>query len=385
MEDARKAADEHRDSAERDASVRLQEAEAVYEEQRARAAKAAADFETTLAGRRSAAEDEFTQKMGEAQGRLDEMSDLAERTRLDAEGTRAQAAKEAGRLTEDAHEAAAQIISEAKATAERIRSDSERELAAATQRRDSINSQLANVRQMLATLTGTAPFSLTGLADAPDEAWVGSDEEPGRPTTVSLTVEPNEATAAQESERAGRRRARRRGGRGERGRPRPQLTLSRAGGPVVALALTGRACQPAFPFEPAECRLVPCRSRPRPSSCSVPPATWPGASCCPGCSTSSRPGLMRDVTVVGTSLDEHDRDSFIEFAHQAVTEFGGDDGDTDGWSEFAKLLHWSPGEAGPRACVAPSRRPRASRTGEFERLHYLSRAAEGRAVGGRTS
>ena len=30
---------------------------------------------------------------------------------------------------------------------------------------------------MLATLTGTAPFSLTGLADAPDEAWIGSDTE----------------------------------------------------------------------------------------------------------------------------------------------------------------------------------------------------------------
>jgi DivIVA domain-containing protein len=177
VEDARKAADEHRDSAERDASVRLQEAEAVYEEQRARAAKAAADFETTLAGRRSAAEDEFTQKMGEAQGRLDEVGELAERTRLDAESTRAQATKEAGRLVEDAREAAAQIVSEAKATAERIRTDSERELAAATQRRDSINSQLANVRQMLATLTGTAPFSLTGLADAPDEAWIGSDTE----------------------------------------------------------------------------------------------------------------------------------------------------------------------------------------------------------------
>ena len=56
---------------------------------------------------------------------------------------------------------------------------------------------------------------------------------------------------------------------------------------------------------------------------------------------------MRDVTVVGTSLDEHDRDSFIEFAHQAVAEFGGDDGDTDGWSEFAKLLHWSPGDDRP--------------------------------------
>ena len=73
VEDARKAADEHRDSAERDASVRLQQAEAVYEEQRARAAKAAADFETTLAGRRQAAEDEFTQKMGDSQVRFDEI------------------------------------------------------------------------------------------------------------------------------------------------------------------------------------------------------------------------------------------------------------------------------------------------------------------------
>ena len=199
VEDARKAADDHRDSAERDASVRLQEAEAVYEEQRARAAKAAADFETTLAGRRSAAEDEFTQKMSEAQGRLDEMSDLAERTRLDAEGTRTQAAKEAGRLTEDAHEAAAQIISEAKATAERIRSDSDRELAAATQRRDSINSQLANVRQMLATLTGTAPFSLTGLADAPDEAWVGAEDE-APADGEQATVDADEADGAPESD-----------------------------------------------------------------------------------------------------------------------------------------------------------------------------------------
>jgi glucose-6-phosphate 1-dehydrogenase len=59
-------------------------------------------------------------------------------------------------------------------------------------------------------------------------------------------------------------------------------------------------------------------------------------------------GLMRDVQVVGTSLDDHDRDSFIEFAHQAVQEFAGDDGDTDGWTEFSKLLHWAPGDRGPQ-------------------------------------
>jgi len=41
----------------------------------------------------------------------------------------------------------------------RFFADSERELAAATQRRDSINQQLVNVRQMLATLSGTAGFT----------------------------------------------------------------------------------------------------------------------------------------------------------------------------------------------------------------------------------
>ena len=48
------------------------------------------------------------------------------------------------------------IVAEAKATAERIRTESERELCGATQRRDSINAQLTNVRQMLATLTGAS-------------------------------------------------------------------------------------------------------------------------------------------------------------------------------------------------------------------------------------
>jgi hypothetical protein len=49
------------------------------------------------------------------------------------------------------------MVAEARATADRVRAESERELAAAAQRRDSINAQLSNVRQMLATLTGTVP------------------------------------------------------------------------------------------------------------------------------------------------------------------------------------------------------------------------------------
>jgi DivIVA domain-containing protein len=192
-EEAKKSADEHRDGAERDASVRLQEAEAVYEEQRARAAKAAADFETTLAGRRKSAEDEFTQKMAESQARLDEANELAERTRTDADQARVEAAREASRLVEEARHEAARIVGDAKATAERVRADSDRELTAASQRRDSINAQLANVRQMLATLTGTAAMPLTAFGADDDEVTTDevATDEVDSPAPVAGSAEPD--------------------------------------------------------------------------------------------------------------------------------------------------------------------------------------------------
>jgi hypothetical protein len=59
-----------------------------------------------------------------------------------------------------------------------VRTDSERELSAASQRRDSINAQLANVRQMLATLTGTAAMPLTAFG-ADDEEAGATDEAHG--------------------------------------------------------------------------------------------------------------------------------------------------------------------------------------------------------------
>ena len=48
------------------------------------------------------------------------------------------------------------IVAEAVSRADRIREESERELAAHVQRRNAINAQLTNVRQMLATLSGTS-------------------------------------------------------------------------------------------------------------------------------------------------------------------------------------------------------------------------------------
>ena len=93
---------------------------------------------------------------------------------------------QARRTLVEAEERAESIVREARSNADRVRSDSERELAAATQRRDSINAQLTNVRQMLATLSGSA----TGFIVDPipedsthsDEAEVQeeSDEDTGR-------------------------------------------------------------------------------------------------------------------------------------------------------------------------------------------------------------
>ena len=174
LEDARRTADDRIDSADRDAAARLQEAEAIYEDQRAKAAKAAADFETTLAVRRRGAEAEFTEQMSEAQHRLEELEQHIASSRSQAESAHEEAVREARRIVDEAQQQANAIIGDAKTTATRIRSESERELAAASQRRDSINAQLSNVRQMLATLTGGAALSLDAITGPVSE---DSDEQ----------------------------------------------------------------------------------------------------------------------------------------------------------------------------------------------------------------
>lgn len=207
LEDARRAADERIDAADRDAAARLQEAEAVYEDQRARAAQAATDFETTLAARRTAAEQEFKQRMSDTERRLEEAEKFLGDARAEAEATGNDAAREARRIVSEAEQQASQIVSDAKSTAARVRSDSERELAAATQRRDSINAQLANVRQMLATLTGVAPSNvLDAFAEVGEGAQDGAvdgngaDSDPGAMVPEQKTAydEQTDVSAAEE-------------------------------------------------------------------------------------------------------------------------------------------------------------------------------------------
>ena len=76
----------------------------------------------------------------------------------------------------DAQTDASSLLSEAKRRAEGIRQNSERELAAATARRDSITAQLANVRQMLATLGGPQTAFADPLNPRSAQAWTSETD-----------------------------------------------------------------------------------------------------------------------------------------------------------------------------------------------------------------
>jgi len=156
LEDARRRADSILDDADRQATARREEAEAVYERARAKSAAAAADFETTLATRRDTSAQEFAVQIAAAEQQLAAVQQQAEQTRIDSELRQHEATTKSSHQLSEAKAQAESMVAEAKTKAERIREDSERVLVAATQRRDSINAQLTNVRQMLATLSGGA-------------------------------------------------------------------------------------------------------------------------------------------------------------------------------------------------------------------------------------
>ncbi len=83
-------------------------------------------------------------------------------------------------------------------------------------------------------------------------------------------------------------------------------------------------------------------------------------------------GLLPQLRIVGTSLDEHTTESFVALAHEAVMEFSGDDGDMAAWPEFSKLLHWAPGTEGTSGLRAAVEKAEADWDGDRVRLHYLS-------------
>lgn len=196
VENARRQADELLDAADREAAARREEAEAVYEHQRARAAAAAAEFETTLAERRDKSAADFTRALAAQDQALAAAQDQLETALREAEGVRTAAHGEASDVLGSAREEAHQLLSAAKERAEKVRRESDRELAAAASRRDAITAQLSNVRQMLGTLGGTAILNpLT--APAGDDGYVAAPAAlPDDAAAPEVESEPSEATRA---------------------------------------------------------------------------------------------------------------------------------------------------------------------------------------------
>ena len=183
---AQRRADEILDHADREAATRREEAEAVFESQQARAAQAAADFEHTLAERRDAAAADFSVVMGQREDQLKAADENLKNSENEAMRVVADASSQAEAIRSKAQREAEELVNEARMKAERIRRDSDREIAAVTQRRDSINAQLSNVRQMLATLGGGAALAaVDGLQE---------------PTAVESPAEPMDVPAEEPAE-----------------------------------------------------------------------------------------------------------------------------------------------------------------------------------------
>ncbi len=173
VEGARRQADEILDHADREATARREEAEAVYEHQRARAAAAAADFEKTLAERRDKAAAEFSAQMQANEQVLARAEERLVAFEAEADRLRQESRDQAESLLRTARDEATTLVEQARGSAERIRRESQRELSAATARRDAITAQLHNVRQMLATLGAgqvADPFAEPDAGDTPATA-----------------------------------------------------------------------------------------------------------------------------------------------------------------------------------------------------------------------
>lgn len=154
--DARAEADQLMEDAQSHAATRRNEGEALYERHRAQAAAAAADFESTMAQRRQQSTDELSAQLSSHEERMRVAQADLDQARTQAHELVGQAKDRADELLRSAEHEANQMLGTAKQRAEGIRQNSERELASATARRDSITAQLANVRRMLSTLGGAA-------------------------------------------------------------------------------------------------------------------------------------------------------------------------------------------------------------------------------------
>src|SRR5262249_11259831 len=92
----------------------------------------------------------------------------------------------------------------------------------------------------------------------------------------------------------------------------------------------------------------------------------------PGLARLSASGLVADIRVVGSSLDEMDDAEFRELAHAACKQFSSHPLSESAWADFAARLSYVPQSAGAEGLSACVRRAEDEPGGTVERLHYLS-------------
>ena len=89
-------------------------------------------------------------------------------------------------------------------------------------------------------------------------------------------------------------------------------------------------------------------------------------------------GLLPPGRIVGTSLEDYDQDSFVDFTQKAVREFSKRPVSDEEWSGFARLLRYVPGSEGAPALRGAVEDAEAELAAELDlrtpprRLHYLS-------------
>ena len=83
-------------------------------------------------------------------------------------------------------------------------------------------------------------------------------------------------------------------------------------------------------------------------------------------------GLTPELRIVGTSLDNLDRDSFAAFARQAAVEFSARKFSDKQLDDFVGRLRFVPQDAGPEALALAVAECESELNGQPQRLHYLS-------------
>ncbi len=192
-EEANAYADDVRAQIQSEAAAARDEAAALMESQRAAATAAAIDFEKTLSERRQEALDSLEADVAARHEEINEATAKLNEIRGEAQKTEFEARERADAIVRAAEQRGDEIVIESQNRADQVRDNAERELAAALSRRDSINEQLAGVRQMLAA------YGAPGTSDIID---VGDGSESGEPASEgpqSSEIEQAEPEADQES------------------------------------------------------------------------------------------------------------------------------------------------------------------------------------------